>query len=130
MGDTRFEKGRGNEYARPVKDPLKWSGLKISGYAEERISISGGCKLGDECVVLRGPPAGGASLGIRERLQVRELFYVLAGKQDVREVGAQRRTHWVRVAYEARCGSCSKNVTDVLGVCGGEWNCCPRVRSR
>ena len=94
--NTRFAKGRGNEYARPGKDPRKW-GWKRSCCAKDGTSISGGCPRGDECGNPRGIPASEVSSGIRGVMRGpgRVLCYTCAGKHGVRKVGARRRTHWM-----------------------------------
>ena len=64
--NTRFEKGRGNEYARPGKYQRKWRWLIKGLVARRRARQSrGGCTRGDECGVPRGTPAGGAFSGVR-----------------------------------------------------------------
>ena len=87
--NTRFEKGRGNEYARPGKDPRRWMGLRKCLLARRSAPRSrGGCTRGDECGVPRGPPAGGgfqecAGMFLQGLGPV--LCYGLVGKEDVRE---------------------------------------------
>ena len=97
MGDTRFEKGRDNEYARPGKDPRRWSEVRKCLAERKRAPQSrGGCTRGDECGVPRGPPAGGVSSRMRGFLQGRGPVSCsgLGGKEDVREVVVRGWARW------------------------------------